>query len=283
MGITVAIAAPGNMGAAVGARLTRGGSKVLTSLQGRGPDSVTRAWAGGMTAVSDNDLVDADFILSILPPNQALAFATRLAPALQSVQRKPVYIDCNAISPETAALIERVIASTGTHFLDGSIIGLPPKPQDDGPVFYVSGACANLAVPLEGAGLVVKQLDGGIGSASALKMCYGGITKGLVALASVMALASERYEVGQALRSELGASQPQLVRWLTKMVPDMFPKAYRWVGEMDEISAFLGDRPEAEMFHGIARVYENMAADWTGRRSETDVLAAMFNADGLSA
>lgn len=279
MGMTVAIAAPGNMGAAVAARLRRGGASVITSLDGRSSASVARAGAAGMVAVGDDEFAEADFVLSIVPPKEALPFAIRLAPVLDSASRKPVYIDCNAVSPESAISIGRLIEATGAHFLDGSIIGSPPKSQDAGPVFYVSGRSAEVVGPLENAGLIIKSLPGGIGSASALKMSYGGITKGLVALASVTALASDRYGVADALRDELAASQPQMVHWLNRMVPGMFPKAYRWVAEMEEISSFLGDRPEAEIFHAIARTYERLAADYQGGRAEIDVLAAMFRAE----
>lgn len=277
MGITVAIAAPGNMGAAIGARLRRGGARVMTSLEGRSSASVARSEAAGMVAVGDEEFAKTDFVLSIVPPGEALPFAVRLAPVLASAARKPVYIDCNAVSPESAISIGRVIEATGTHFLDGCIIGAPPKAQDAGPVFYMSGSSKDVVGPLEQAGLIIKSLSGGIGSASALKMSYGGITKGLVALASVTALAADRYGVADALRDELATSQPQMARWLDKMVPRMFPKAYRWVAEMDEISSFLGDRPEAEIFHGIARTYERLAEDLQGGRVEIDVLAGMFH------
>ena len=48
-------------------------------------------------------------------------------------------------------------------------------------------------------------------------------------------------------------------------MPDMLPKAYRWVAEMREIAAFLGpDDPAALMFEGAARIYERLAADQAG-------------------
>jgi hypothetical protein len=39
----------------------------------------------------------------------------------------------------------------------------------------------------------------------------------------------------------------------------MYPKAYRWVGEMREIAAFLGRHPGAQAFRGIADLYERVA------------------------
>ena len=73
-------------------------------------------------------LSGADFFLSILPPGEAEALATRLAPALKTLGKKPVYVDCNAVSPQTAARIAAIVAPTGADFVDGGIIGGPPRP-----------------------------------------------------------------------------------------------------------------------------------------------------------
>ncbi|MEX0590535.1 MAG: NAD(P)-binding domain-containing protein, partial [Xanthobacteraceae bacterium] len=123
----VAIIAPGNMGAAVGGRLTANGLTVLTSLANRGPESTARAAAAGLKAVSDAEITPADFLLSIVPPKEALALAERLAPALAAANRKPIYVDCNAVSPDTAKRIAAVIEATGAPFVDGGIIGGPPR------------------------------------------------------------------------------------------------------------------------------------------------------------
>ncbi|HEY4972218.1 MAG TPA: NAD(P)-binding domain-containing protein, partial [Steroidobacteraceae bacterium] len=97
--LTVAIVAPGNMGAAVGGRLTENKVNVLTSLAGRSQASAARAKAAGMTAVADAQLTESDFLLSIVPPGDALALAKRLAGVLTAANKKPIYVECNAVSP----------------------------------------------------------------------------------------------------------------------------------------------------------------------------------------
>src|SRR5918994_7030888 len=99
---SVAIIAPGLMGCAVGKRLAENGIRVTTVLAGRSPASVTRAREAGMTAVGDEDAASADLLLSIVPPGDALALSERLAPVLRAKNEKPIYVDCNAVSPETA-------------------------------------------------------------------------------------------------------------------------------------------------------------------------------------
>ena len=122
----VAIIAPGAMGAAVGKRLTSHGVRVLTSLTGRSEATVARARDAGMAAASDAEIAAADFMLSILPPGDALALAQRFAPILSASNAKPVYVDCNAINPATVARVAAAIAPTGCPFVDAGIIGPPP-------------------------------------------------------------------------------------------------------------------------------------------------------------
>src|SRR5438093_8987553 len=129
MSITVAIIAQGSMGSGVGKRLHESGAEVRTLLSGRSAASAERAKAAGMAAAADEHalLAGADFFLSILPPGEAEPLARRLAPALSALDRKPVYIDCNAVSPQTAVAIGEVVTPTGAHFVDAGIIGGPPR------------------------------------------------------------------------------------------------------------------------------------------------------------
>src|SRR5579862_4072759 len=129
----VAVIAPGMMGAGVGKRLTENGLKVLTSLSGRSEETKARARAAGMVDASDKEIAAAEFILSILPPGDALALAERFAPALKASNAKPVFVDCNAINPGTVERVAAAIAPTGCPFVDAGIIGSPPKTGDAGP------------------------------------------------------------------------------------------------------------------------------------------------------
>ena len=128
----VAVIAPGMMGAAVGKRLVDNGLKVLTSLKGRSAATSARAKAAGMVSASDEEIAAADFILSILPPGDAVALAQRFGGPLTASNSKPVYVDCNAVAPRTAERIGAAIGPTGAPFVDAGIIGAPPKANDLG-------------------------------------------------------------------------------------------------------------------------------------------------------
>lgn len=273
MSLTIAIVAPGAMGAGVGQRLAENKVTVLTSLAGRSEASAARAQKAGMVGVGDAQLAEADFLLSIVPPGEAVALARRLAPVLRASNRKTVYVDCNAVSPPTAQEIADVIATTGCMFVDAGIIGPPPQPGSANTKFYVSGPAAYDFARLNERGLIVRVLDGPLTAASAMKMSYAGITKGFTALGAAMMLAATRGGSTAALKAELEESQGALFSWLSRQVPGMYPKAYRWVAELDEIAGFVGqDHPEHAMFAAAARFYEEMAKDADGENSETTAL-----------
>jgi len=270
---TIAIIAPGAMGSGVGQRLAENKVTVLTSLAGRSEASAARAQKAGMVGVGDAQLAKADFLLSIVPPGEALALARRLAPVLRASNKKTVYVDCNAVSPPTAQEIADVIATTGCLFVDAGIIGPPPQPGSRNTKFYVSGPAAHDFARLNDYGLIVRVLEGPLTAASAMKMSYAGITKGFTALGAAMMLAATRGGTAEALKAELEESQAPLFNWLSRQVPSMYSKAYRWVAELDEIAGFVGeDRPDHAMFAAAARFYEEIAKDVEGDNAETGAL-----------
>jgi 3-hydroxyisobutyrate dehydrogenase-like beta-hydroxyacid dehydrogenase len=264
------------MGAGVGARLVERGLRVITSLAGRSDASAGRAKAAGMVAVSDQECAQADFFLSICPPGDALALAEKMAALIARSSKKPIYVDCNAVSPSTKIVIGNVILKTGAPFVDVGIIGLPPK-EGRSPFLHASGPDAAKFGVLNDFGIKVNVIEGPIGAASALKMSYAGITKGISALGSMMMLAATRAGVADRLRGELERSHPAFITNFQRAVPDMFDKAYRFVGEMKEIADFVGEDKQAQqMYQAIAGFYTRIAADHEGRHEETDALAAFL-------
>ncbi|ARP91066.1 hypothetical protein CAL14_12840 [Bordetella genomosp. 9] len=276
----VAIVAPGAMGSAIAQRLNEHGFQVYTSLTGRSAASVARARQCGMHHRPDPELAHADIFLSIVPPAEAIGLARRFAPLFQAQGRAPVYVDCNAINPVNAREVGRLIQESGAAFVDGGIIGGPPRPGTPGPALYCSGAAAPAVTALREGGLRVRVLSGNAGDASALKMSYAGITKGLVALASTMMLGAVRNGTAQALYDELAESQPHLLKHFARAVPDMYGKAYRWVAEMEEIAGFLApDDTGQDFFRSAARLYERLSRD-DGRGAQEVAALSAFLAGG---
>ena len=101
---------------------------------------------------------------------------------LTAANKKPVYVECNAVSPNTMLDIAEVVGATGCPFVGAGIIGPPPKPGSSNTKFYAAGPAAGLFAKFNDYGLIVRVLEGPLTAASALKMSYAGITKGFTAL-----------------------------------------------------------------------------------------------------
>jgi L-threonate 2-dehydrogenase len=254
------------MGAAVGRRLRECGARVATTMLGRSAASVERVKSADIEVIDDDQRLarETDLVMSIVPPGVAVEVAQRFRDPLLLADAKPVFVECNAVAPATTRRIEGILQ--GLRFIDAGIIGGPPmvgtQDPSKGPRFYASGADANELMRLSNYGLDIAVLDGPIGAASALKLAYAGMTKGFIALAAAMLHAASREGLADALRAELARTQPQNLARIERSIPDMFPKAYRWVAEMEQIAEFIGtEREGGHIYDGMARLYQWIAAE----------------------
>ena len=273
--VDIAVIAMGEMGSGIAGRLVERGARVLTSLAGRSETSIARAKAIGVTVVDDATLVrDATIFLSIVPPAAARETVERFFPLIKDAAKPPIFVDCNAIAPQTLATIARPFLDDGRAFADGAIIGVAPRPGYS-PRLYLSGAVAEVADILNAHGLDCQVLSDKIGDASALKMSFAGITKGFQALGTAMALGAARVGAAEHFQMELQRTLPELHAWLSKMLPSMYAKAYRWDDEMCEIATFLEpERGAADMLLGAATLYRHVAED-NRRGPDSEILSTL--------
>ena len=254
---TVGILSPGDMGHTVGNVLRQNGLRVITCLEGRSQRTRDLAQKAGIVDVPTySELVtEADLILSIMVPAQAMNAAESVAKAIQQTDTTITYADCNAIAPQTVRKLGEVITSVGGIFVDASIIGPPPRTPGI-TRFYTSGPQRNAFTELNDYGLDVRTLGDEVGLASAIKMCYASLTKGLTALCAELLTAAELLGVSDALTEEFKLSQAALYERMERGLPGMPPKARRWIGEMEEISdtfAHVGLTPN--ILTGAADMY----------------------------
>jgi len=255
---TIGIISPGDMGHAIGAVLRQHSLRILTNLQDRSARTAALAAQAGMADVADDQTLvrEADILLSVLVPAQAYACAERIAAAMRSTKTTLLFADCNAIAPRTVQSIEHLLNEAGADVVDVGIIGSPPQAGYAGPRLYASGPTAERLAILNEYGLEVQAMGPHVGQASGLKMCYASVTKGLTALASEALTAGQALGLADVLINELQDSQGELFQWFERQIPRMPPKAYRWVGEMEEIArtfADLGLPPQ--MLEGAAALY----------------------------
>jgi 3-hydroxyisobutyrate dehydrogenase-like beta-hydroxyacid dehydrogenase len=251
----VGILHPGAMGSAVGAALRARGHEALWASEGRSPATAARAQAAGMQDAGTVAalLSLAEVVLSICPPHAALETAA-LAAGYDGV-----YVDANAVSPETARAAEEVV---GPRFVDGGIIGPPPS-QPGTTRLYLSGEHAASAAPLFGDGpLEAIVLEGGVGAASALKMTYAAWTKGTAALLVAIRETARAHGVDDALLNEWSLSQPRLAERYERAVQASVEKGWRWVAEMREIAQTFAAAGQPDGFHlAAAEVFDTATAN----------------------
>ncbi|KAI9724776.1 MAG: hypothetical protein M1812_000052 [Candelaria pacifica] len=235
---------------------------------------------------SDQELAhQSDFLLSIVPPRDAWSTAQRVVSgAITRNPRKPLYyLDLNAISPRSAVAVGDILQSAPSiHFIDGGIIGHPPKPKlkaEDGwnkPSIVVSGPHRLSDAGSSGSHLAevlnVKHIAPTIGPGSGLKMCFASMNKGLTAIAIQAYTSAYQMGISDELRQHLAEYTPELYKVAEKSLVAMPPKAYRWVREMEEIADTLHDEGgfERDMFQAVSEVYRLIADDTELGNEKTD-------------
>lgn len=238
----VGILSPGEMGAAIGTVLRQEGLDVVTCLEGRSDLTRLRATEAGIgsTASLDELVGSVDLLLSVLVPAEARSTAELVAFSLQRAGARPVFVECNAIAPQTVRDIEGVISQAGGGFIDAGIIGSPPRRAGDTTRFYCSGPDTGAFEALSRYGLDVRRVGPEIGQASGLKMVYAASTKGTTALWTELLVAARALGLEEALLAEFGADHPVARRQMAG-IPSMPRRARRWAGEMEEIAATFAD------------------------------------------
>jgi 3-hydroxyisobutyrate dehydrogenase-like beta-hydroxyacid dehydrogenase len=268
--LRVGIMSPGDMGGGIGGALHRGGLQVYTCLAGRSGLTRQRATEAGFVDAPDFDSLvqQIDLFISVLVPSEAVPLAETVAAAMRRTGAHPAYADLNAIAPQTVLKIEGVIRAAGGKFIDGGIIGGPPR-EGYSPHIGVSGPDTAIVEPLRAYNLGIRVVGPRVGQASGLKMVYAASTKGTTALWTELLTASRALGLEDALRDELGENNA-VFNQAKRSIPSMPNRARRWVGEMEEIAKTFQDvGMTPNILQGAADMYalvsQTPLADLTSR------------------
>ncbi|MBX6390586.1 MAG: NAD(P)-dependent oxidoreductase [Frankia sp.] len=268
---TVGILHPGSMGAAVAAQAKRNAT-VLWCGEGRSRATADRATRSGLTAASDlADLVSrSEIILSICPP----AHAEEVAQTVAALSFTGVYVEGNAVSPETMSRIAKLIERPGATVVDGAVVGSPPSPSKVARLLLAGRADAVAAVERVFRGTQVRPLvlPGGMGSASALKLAYSSYQKTSRVLALVAYAFAAEHGVEQFL---LDIARIRSGSYLAE--PDYFPKvaarAWRWAPELRETAqALSAQNLPKEVVESAADILERLRTFRDGSPQVDEVL-----------
>ena len=243
----VGLVHPGSMGSAVGAcaAATPGVAAVYWASAGRSAASIERASADGLRdAGTLQELAQqCDVIISVCPPDKALATAADVMAA----GFRGLYVDANAIAPATARdMAEQCLAAGARGFVDGGITGGPPRSPSSGTKLFLSGDAALVAEVVacyEGSFLsAVPVARAEVGAASAVKACFAAWTKGQTALlqniVSLSVAEGVQPDLFELWQDSMGDDH---VERALNGIKGSAGKAWRWVGEMEELSKSFVD------------------------------------------
>jgi 3-hydroxyisobutyrate dehydrogenase-like beta-hydroxyacid dehydrogenase len=243
--VVVGLLHPGQMGSALGTQLREAGTSVLWASEGRSAETARRAEAAGLRdAGSVGELTQqSDVILSVCPPHAA----TKVAEAV--VGFHGLFIDANAVSPATSRSIGERIAAGGGQFVDGGIVGPPPKPGAPTRL-YLAGPSAQVVADLfDGTLVEARIVSDRLGDASALKMTYAAWSKGTAAMLLAIRAVARAEGVESALLDEWRDSLPELPERSLRAARSADAKGWRWIGEMEEIAATFASAGQPDGFH----------------------------------
>jgi 3-hydroxyisobutyrate dehydrogenase-like beta-hydroxyacid dehydrogenase len=257
--LVVGLIGAGEMGSAIGARLRAGGARVVVALEGRSERTRSFATDAGLEDVGDlaTMLVEADVILSIVPPAEAARAVDAIVASAGS--DRPLVADLNAIAPAAARDLARTLARAGLDLVDGSISGPPPSRADTTRI-YLSGSRADevAALPLDGVERVVVGSE--VGLASAVKMSTASVYKGRVAVLAQALRAAHANGVLDPVLDDLVETGLADRERTAETLARASAKAWRYVDEMRQIAATqasVGLPPE--LFEAFAVVYAGLA------------------------
>jgi 3-hydroxyisobutyrate dehydrogenase-like beta-hydroxyacid dehydrogenase len=240
----VGVLHPGEMGAAVASALRERGNSVLWASAGRSAATAERARQAGLEDVGDvSELCRcSEIVLSICPPHAALDVAQTAAGFAG------IYVDANAIAPETA----RTIAALHPRFVDGGIVGPPPLDARMTRLYLSGGEANQVAGLFAGTHVDARVLSESPGAASALKAAYAGWTKGSAALLLAVRELARAEGVEDALLVEWQLSVPEAEAESVAAARSASRKGWRWIGEMQEISRSMAAQDLPPGFHEAA-------------------------------
>ena len=258
MGQAIGILHPGSMGVSIAAAARKNGHTVRWAGRDRSPQSRQRADDNGLLDAGDLPGLCAlsDILFCICPPHAA----EDVAEDVVASGFGGLYLDANAIAPQRARRIAARIESAGAAYVDGGIIGGPAW----GPGktwLHLSGARAAEITACFGEGpLMTNILGTAPDQASALKMCFAAQTKGTAALTCAILAAAENLGVRQALFEQWSQNGADKAEQAARQACGVTDKAWRWEGEMREISATFEEAGVPGGFHAAAaELYARLA------------------------
>ena len=248
---TIGILYLGELGSALAEKCLEEGLHVVTTLEHR--SERTRRMCtelGAKCLPTIRDVVErADIVFSVVPPDAAAAMAKECVRHLATRKDRSVYVDLNAVGPETIVRMEKLFVGNGHGFVDATVHGLTGNVRQD-PVIYVSGQDADYVAKYIPKSIEVRHIGGRAGAAATFKMLVGGLNYGLLANFLELCLSAREADLLKEFTEVCYEFYPGVMEVTDRLVPTLRHHARRHLSELSELEQtieLLGRRP------GLAR------------------------------
>jgi 3-hydroxyisobutyrate dehydrogenase-like beta-hydroxyacid dehydrogenase len=262
---------PGDMGAVIGRVLVDSGGQVGWAGTGRSPATRTRAAESGLVDLQTVERIknECAVVLSVCPPHAAMEMAQAIA------GYDGVYVDANAVSPVTSRAVGEIVTAGGARYVDGGIVGPPPRRQGTTRLFLAGAAATEVAALFAGTAVEARVLGPEHGAASALKMVYAAWTKGTTAMLVALRATARRLDVETELLDEWAKSQPDLPQRSEQAARVGLERGWRWAFELEEVGRTFADAGLPDGFGAAAAAVFHRLTDTAGDELDPDLERAM--------
>lgn len=264
----IALLFPGDMGTQIAKELIINHFKIITAGEGRSTKTLQNTKDAGIEDVGSlqKAVEQADVIISLTSPEGSLKLAEQVILCLKNTENRPLYIDLNSNTPASASIIEELLLSVNIRFVNGAVMGAS-KDIPDHATIVVSGTHRALFMDLFSAVFTIKDAGKKTEAASAYKLLFSMVNKGMNALFFETMTAAAHFGILDELNESLQAFLPGTYEDLIKTTPTYPQHLFRRIDEMKGLTEMLRNENlpniiasgTAETFERVyeSRIFEN--------------------------
>lgn len=236
----IALLSPGDMGTQIAKALIKNNFKVITAGEGRSQKTLQNIQDAGIEDAGSlqNTIEQADVILSLTSPEGSIKLAENVISCLKNTSNLPIYIDLNSNTPAMALSIEKLLLSMNIKFINGAVMGASKDIPETG-VLVVSGNHRQLFLDLFGKVFKIKDAGEKTEAASAYKLLFSMVNKGINALFFETMTAAAHFGILDELNESLQDFLPGTYQDLIKTTPTYPQHILRRIDEMKGLTEML--------------------------------------------
>ncbi|WP_312391159.1 DUF1932 domain-containing protein [Chryseobacterium sp.] len=245
---------PGDMGSAVADVLIKNNFEVITAGEGRSAKTLENIKKSQIkdAGALQNVVEQSDIILSVNSPKSSVEIAEQISHYMLDSERNQIFVDLNSNTPESAKKIEELITLKNGIFINGAIMGVAKSVENDA-VIVISGKERVLLKDLFNGLFKLKDAGEKIESASAYKLLFSMVNKGINAVFFEAMMGASRYGIVDEMIESLKDFLPGTYNDLQKTTPTYPDHILRRIDEMQGLS-------EMQQFDGLSNNISSASA-----------------------